>query len=185
MDLLMATATHPHHKLATVRAICRLNGENETGNLVADRLARELLALVQHDEQQQDPAPQQGPQPEVPQPSSSTDYLLAMEEDQQEQTLQEKVNNEIKNWSKIVPKGSLEVSTSLFPLEFRDAWVTLFVRYNTPLPSSASIERVFSYGSAILRPKRATLAAENFEALVFLKGNLPLLRKAHEVEVNE
>ena len=66
-----------------------------------------------------------------------------------------------------------------------DAWVTLFLRYNKPLPSSASIDRVFSYGSAILRPKRATLAAENFEALVFLKGNLTFLRKAHEVEVNE
>lgn len=182
MDLLMATATHPHHKLATVRAICRLNGENETCNLVGDRLAGELLALVRPDEQQLDPAPQKGPQPGG---SSSTDYLLAMEEDQQEETLQEKVNNEIKNWSKNVQKGSPEVSTSLFPLEFRDAWVTLFLRYNTPLPSSASIERVFSYGSAILRPKRATLAAENFEALVFLKVNLPLLRKAHEVEVNE
>lgn len=59
VELLIATAMHPHHKFATVRAICRLNEENETDNLVADRLAREL-ALVQHDEQdagQPEPCP--------------------------------------------------------------------------------------------------------------------------------
>jgi hypothetical protein len=37
------------------------------------------------------------------------------------------------------------------------------------------VERLFSIGSDILRPKRSTLAASNFEALVFLKGNLQLL----------
>ena len=56
------------------------------------------------------------------------------------------------------------------------------MKYNTPLPSSASVERMFSYGSDIIRPKRSTLAAHNFEALIFLKGNLHLLKKAHEVE---
>uniref|UniRef100_UPI00358EC094 uncharacterized protein n=1 Tax=Myxine glutinosa TaxID=7769 RepID=UPI00358EC094 len=177
MDLLMATALHPQHKLATVRAICRRQNNDAICDLVRDKLIRDLLALVLPDEHL-DPAPQQGPQPG----SSSTDYLFAMEEGQQEENLEEKIREEVNNWSRKPLRGNPGLSPNLFPLEFRDAWVTLFLRHNTPLPSSASVERVFSYGSDILRPKRSALAAPNFEALVFMKGNLQILKKAHEVE---
>uniref|UniRef100_UPI00358E8F2E uncharacterized protein n=2 Tax=Myxine glutinosa TaxID=7769 RepID=UPI00358E8F2E len=180
MDLLMATALHPQHKLATVRAICRRQNNDAICDLVRDKLIRDLLALVLPDEHL-DPAPQQGPQPG----SSSTDYLFAMEEGQQEENLEEKIREEVNNWSRKPLRGNPGLSPNLFPLEFRDAWVTLFLRHNTPLPSSASVERVFSYGSDILRPKRSALAAPNFEALVFMKGNLQILKKAHEVEVEE
>jgi len=48
----------------------------------------------------------------------------------------------------------------------------LFLKYNTPIPSSAAVERLFSLGKDILRPKRSRLSAgPNFEKLVFLKGN--------------
>ncbi|KAG0710081.1 hypothetical protein GWK47_002595 [Chionoecetes opilio] len=56
-----------------------------------------------------------------------------------------------------------------------DDWVEVFIKYNTPLPSSAAVERLFSSGGDILRSKRASLTAANFESLVFLKGNLGLL----------
>lgn len=180
MDLLMATALHPHHKLATVRAICRRQGNEVYCDLVRDKLIRDLLALVRSHESHEhlDPAPQQGPQSG----SSSTDYLFVMEDGQQEESLEEKVREEVNNWSRKPLRGNPVLSPNLFPLEFHDAWVTLFLKYNTPLPSSASVERVFSYGSDILRPKRAALAAPNFETLVFMKGNIHLLKKAHEVE---
>ena len=71
---------------------------------------------------------------------------------------------------------------SLFP---ENVWVRLFLQYNTALPSSASVKRVFSYGSDILRAKRTSLAAQNFEALVFMKGSMKMLKKAHEVEYEE
>jgi hypothetical protein len=48
----------------------------------------------------------------------------------------------------------------------------LFLQYNTPVPSSAAVERFFSMGKDILRPKRATLSDENFEILMFLRGNM-------------
>ena len=48
----------------------------------------------------------------------------------------------------------------------------LFIKLNTPLPSSAAVERLFSLGKDILRPKRASLSDEHFEMMVFLKGNL-------------
>ena len=51
--------------------------------------------------------------------------------------------------------------------------VKLFVQYNTTIPSSAAVERIFSTGKDIwkLKPKRASLSDKNFERLMFLKGN--------------
>lgn len=49
------------------------------------------------------------------------------------------------------------------------------VKYNTPLPSSAATELFFSQGSDVLRPKRSSLTASNFNQLVFMKDNFTLL----------
>ena len=47
----------------------------------------------------------------------------------------------------------------------------LFLRYNTPIPSSAAVERLFSVGKDILRPKRCRMTDKHFEMLVFLRAN--------------
>ncbi|KAG0728749.1 hypothetical protein GWK47_031842 [Chionoecetes opilio] len=60
-------------------------------------------------------------------------------------------------------------------------WVTLFIKYNTGIPSSAAVERLFSTAGDVLRPKRACLSEDNFEYLVFLKGNLHLLKQKFKV----
>jgi hypothetical protein len=49
---------------------------------------------------------------------------------------------------------------------------SLFTKFNTPVPSSAAVERLFSIGKDILRAKRASLSDENFEMLMFLKGSV-------------
>jgi hypothetical protein len=51
------------------------------------------------------------------------------------------------------------------------ALVKTFLKYNTPLPSSAAVERLFSTGKDVLRAKRASLSDGAFDALMFLKGN--------------
>ena len=43
------------------------------------------------------------------------------------------------------------------------ALLPLFVATNTGLPSSASVERLFSWARRIFQPKRATLTDKNFE----------------------
>lgn len=47
----------------------------------------------------------------------------------------------------------------------------VFVKFNTPLPSSAAVERVFSVGSAVLTKKRGKMTDENFENVLMLKCN--------------
>ena len=45
----------------------------------------------------------------------------------------------------------------------------LFVKYNTarPISSSAAVERLFTIGKDVLKPKRSGLSDEHFEKLVF------------------
>ena len=47
----------------------------------------------------------------------------------------------------------------------------IFIKFNTPLPSSAPVERLFSYSGMILSPKRRRTQGEIFEQLVLLKYN--------------
>src|SRR5678815_604322 len=47
----------------------------------------------------------------------------------------------------------------------------VFLHYNTPLPSSAPVERLFSFAGHIHSPKRSKLSDIMFERLVILKDN--------------
>lgn len=47
----------------------------------------------------------------------------------------------------------------------------LFIDYNTNICSSAPVERLFSFAGFIMAPTRSRLSDEQFEKLVFLKGN--------------
>ena len=60
---------------------------------------------------------------------------------------------------------------------YRQILVDVFIKYNTPLRSSAAVEQLlFSVGAAILTAKRASLTSRNFQRLVFLMGNLGFLK---------
>lgn len=51
----------------------------------------------------------------------------------------------------------------------------LYVTSNTPMPSSAGSERLFSLAGRIFSPLRSRLQDKNFESLVFLRSNWELL----------
>jgi len=46
------------------------------------------------------------------------------------------------------------------------------MRYNTPIPSSAAVERLFSVAGLVRTVKRNRMSDHMFETLVLLKANL-------------
>jgi hypothetical protein len=74
----------------------------------------------------------------------------------------------VSTWLEGRPKKK-DLSDSAFMNE--KVLIKLFIKYNTAVPSSAAVERVFSMGKDILRAKRASLSDETFEMLMFMRGN--------------
>jgi hypothetical protein len=164
-DLLKATALHPHFKLGVVGY---LNAEKKDD--IKKAIVTEALKKVaptgeigggdtQQDEEDDDPFR----------------YMMEEEAVATESPLDEDMKKTLDEWNKIRCNRNSCINPDQFPLLHRAAWVDLFIKYNTPLPSSAAVERLFSIGSDILRAKRSSLTADNFEKLVFIKGNLQLL----------
>lgn len=64
-----------------------------------------------------------------------------------------------------------DTASSLTSLNLYPDMKKTFIRYNTTLPSSAPVERLFSFAGMIHSPKRSRLSDNLFEQLVLLKGN--------------
>lgn len=58
----------------------------------------------------------------------------------------------------------------------------VFIKYNTPLPSSIPVERLFSYASITNDPKSNQLSDANFERRVVLKLILSNRTTVHEIK---
>ncbi|KAG0718171.1 hypothetical protein GWK47_007828 [Chionoecetes opilio] len=88
--------------------------------------------------------------------------------------LSNKMGKELESWCSEKQRNKL-LEQAMFPAIYRAAWVDVFVKYNMAILSFAAVERLFSQGSDIMEVKRASLTSENFEKLVFMKGNMNLL----------
>ena len=67
------------------------------------------------------------------------------------------------------PTWKTQFQLESFPVFHRRAWIEVSLKYNTGISSSAAIKHVFSVGSDVMKPKRATLSLENFERLVLIR----------------
>lgn len=75
-------------------------------------------------------------------------------------------------------------SNKVISLQKYDIIKNIFVKYNTTLPSSAPVERIFSTGLEIFTPRRNRLSPKVFEQLLFLKYNQHIVDGVEE-EVEE
>ncbi|KAG0713576.1 hypothetical protein GWK47_001813 [Chionoecetes opilio] len=98
--------------------------------------------------------------------------------------LSNKMGKQLESWCSEKQRNKL-LEQAMFPALSRSAWVDVFVKYNTAIPSSAAVERLFSQGSDTMKAKRASLTSDNFETLVFMKGNKDLPKMALSPEHSE
>ena len=83
-------------------------------------------------------------------------------------SLKGKAQNLVRTWIETSFKGLLTDAAFLG----EQVLVDLFIKFNTAIPSSAAVERLFSMDKDILRAKRSSLSDENFNMLIFMKGNM-------------
>ncbi len=75
--------------------------------------------------------------------------------------------NIVKTWTETTSSDKLEDSD----FQREPSLIDLFIEFNTPVPSSAGVERLFSQAGDILRPKRCSLKEDRFHQLMFMRGN--------------
>ncbi|XP_043271244.1 zinc finger BED domain-containing protein 4-like [Venturia canescens] len=73
-------------------------------------------------------------------------------------------------------------STNLEMLEEHPLIKRLFIKFNTPLPSSAPVERLFSYATMMNLPKWNRLTDEHFEQRVLLKANAAKVSNTNKLD---
>ena len=79
-----------------------------------------------------------------------------------------RVPNEVLREYLLSKTGCKQVQPSAFPI---DEIKRMFLRYNTALPTSASVERMFSAGGRIFQPLRCSISDTNFERQLLFKIN--------------
>lgn len=73
---------------------------------------------------------------------------------------------QMKRWTRRVWRTApLSLFSDQFSLLHREAWLDLFITYNNFLPSLVAVERFFSMGFDILRPKKSSLSSDNSHML--------------------
>lgn len=95
----------------------------------------------------------------------------SIEKPKSSNSLKSKAQSLVKMWLDMKSKDSFNDAAFLGEQIF----INLFIKYNTAIPSNAAVERLFSTGKDILTPKRASLSDENFNMLMFMKGNMHLM----------
>ncbi|KAG0718503.1 hypothetical protein GWK47_052330 [Chionoecetes opilio] len=98
--------------------------------------------------------------------------------------LSNKMGKELESWCSEKQRSKV-LEQAMFLAFSRAAWVDVFVKYNTAIPNSAAVERLFSQGSDIMKAKRASLTSDNFERLLFMQGNMDLLKMELSPEDSE
>lgn len=151
---VVAAACHPQHKLRWIRCLSPDAATN------VDKAIKEALTVVQIDNDTQLPD-------EDIQNDDYFDFSVDRENpNENNDHVSCKSNGEIS-----FEKYLTENRTDLNLLNMYPCVKTLFLRFNCPLPSSAAVERLFSYATMFNLPKFNRLTDDNFSFRVLSKCN--------------
>lgn len=156
-DAKLAAVAHPFFKTKWVDSV------KEKQELKALLLV-EMINGTSHTHKSPDSSTQGRDDRQAP-AGTSTSFFNFVEEDEaaEDKSPEVKMENELNDFLK---NAKTVASLSAYP-----AVREVFLKYNCILPSSASVERLFSLGGLILTPRRNRLGDGNFERLVLLRYN--------------
>ena len=163
LDCQLAAAFHPMFRLTWLEQhdatqACSVRGAMESA---VETALRELKDDATSTSSTSEPEDEEG------------DFFQGMTHCQKPETSRSSSRSKSKAVVKMWPEDVWKKEDGLSELAFRKepALQQVFMKFNTGVPSSASVERMFSMGKDVLRAKRATLSDANLERLVFVKGN--------------
>ena len=87
-------------------------------------------------------------------------------------SMENKAQNLVRTWLDSKSKDSFTDAAFLG----EPVLIELFIKYNTSILSNTAVERLFSTGKDVLRAKRSSLSDDNFNTLMFMKGNMHLMQ---------
>lgn len=169
-ELLMAVAVHPRYKLAYVGILSMRKKVIIKGRVISELLdtvnARQRPEATEEEEEEN-----LNNEPDC----GNIDQLFLLPSQgwrRRPRSTREEIERDFDEWdSHRLTDSDSVISCEHFPTRHNAAWVKLFCKYNSPLPSSAAVERLFSTGSNVLRASRTNLSAVNVDNLIFIKGN--------------
>ena len=170
LDYILASALHPHFKLKWLHLLSPIL--NEEVSSLQKRIFNKIVSLLQASKGKtvntsnttnlQDCVDSVAEV--LPNSSANKDFFDEIF------TEEEPGKKDERQTCESFLQQKIDRSSPLFPNMFDDQDIlALFCEYNTAVPSSAAVERLFSLGKDVLKPKRAGLSDKHFEMLVFLK----------------
>ena len=183
-DYLLAAAFHPIFRLDWMENLLPLKLESTKTtmkNLVFTELKKigHIGASLQGHEDEEEQVRHEedsAPKPKSPAKKSWLSKIKnkGSQESGSDAALKQKASSIVDAWLTGCTEEGTKFTDSVFMGE--QVLVNLFIKYNTGIPSSAGVERMFSIGKLILRDNRSKLSDENFQRLMLMKGNTNLPR---------
>ena len=164
MENQLASAFHPCFKLAWLPYLEYAGFEKESIDTMKNQIKRKMEHLVQNSSFNNDNLSDKS--------ENNLDNLVEDDffQDFESRKGEARQSPQSEAIDQFLKEPTISPREKPSPINFKNSIIKdLFIKYNTPLPSSAAVERLFSIGKDVLKPKRSGLTDEHFEMLVFLK----------------